>query len=336
MPMLQSILDKKVTLLDYEKVTDASGRRLIFFGPYAGLAGTINALWLLGQRLNYENISNPFSIIQQAKTYKTLADAKKAIMLVKEDILHNGLPETGKPWVIAITGAGTVSKGAQEIVDLLPVYEVTPVQFKKMQKERSFDLNRLYKVVIDCDHFVKPVKTTDKFEWKDYFTHPEKYEADFERYLPDITVLWNTMYPRLISKKDIQKLYALERQPNFRVVADITCDVNGSIEFNMKTTTSNNPAYVYNPVSETISDGIKGKGPVVMAVDKLPSELPGEATHFFGNMLMPFIPALAKADFSVSFDRLKIPDEFKRAVIAHQGKLMPDFEYLQDFLDAQK
>ena len=67
MPMLQSILDKKVTLLDYEKVTDASGRRLIFFGPYAGLAGTINALWLLGQRLNYENISMLLCLIINRK-----------------------------------------------------------------------------------------------------------------------------------------------------------------------------------------------------------------------------------------------------------------------------
>lgn len=341
MPMLQQILDKNITLIDYEKVTDDAGRRLIFFGPFAGLAGAINAIWLLGKRLDYENIKNPFSIVKQAKNYSSLAEAKKAMREVADKIAAHGLPETGKPWVIAITGAGTVSKGAQEIIDLLPVKEVSPVDFKELQNKRAFDLKTLYKVVIDCDHFVKPRDPEKVFDWTDYFNNPENYQADFDRYLPDITVLingifWNTMYPRLITRDDIKKLYASENNPDLRVIADITCDIDGSIQFNMKTTTSDNPAYVYDPQTQQITDGVEGNGPVVMAVDKLPSEIPGEATEFFGNSLIGFVPALAKTDFSVPFDKLELPDEFKRAVITHQGDLTPDFKYLRDFLDARK
>jgi alanine dehydrogenase len=337
MPLLQAILDKKVTLMDYERVLDDSGRRLIFFGPYAGLAGAVNAIWLLGKRLKMEGIDNPFSIVNQAKTYNTLADAKNDLQKVRKAIEKNGLPRTGKPWVIVITGNGTVSKGAQEIIDILPVHEITPEYFLELRHFQNFDLNILYKVVIDCDNFVKPVDPKNHFDWQDYFNHPEKYQGDFNKYLPEITVLingiyWNTMFPKLVTKADLRSLFTKDKNPNLKIIADITCDIEGSIECNLKTTTSDAPTYVYNPFDGTIKDGIEGTGPVIMAVDKLPSELPGEATTFFGASLIPFVPALAKVDFSKDFDNLAIPKEFKRAVIAHQGKLTKDYQYLKKFL----
>ena len=49
MSMLEKILDSGSTLIDYEKITDAQGRRNVFFGPYAGDAGAIDILWLLGE-----------------------------------------------------------------------------------------------------------------------------------------------------------------------------------------------------------------------------------------------------------------------------------------------
>jgi hypothetical protein len=337
MPLLQAVLDKKVTLMDYEKVTDESGKRLIFFGPYAGLAGAINSIWLLGQRLKIEGIENPFQLMKQANNYNSLKEAKATLKQITEKIETDGLPQTGKPWVIAITGAGTVSKGVQEIIDLLPVEEVSPVQFRQMQQAKSFDLSTLYKVVIDCDNFVKPVSETDSFDWQDYFEYPKKYESDFVQYLPDITVLincifWDSMYPKLVTKNDLKKLYKKESQPNLRIIADITCDVEGSIECNLKSTTSDNPVYVFDAFKQTIKDGIEGNGPVILAVDKLPSELPAEATQFFGESLMPFVPDLAKVDFTVSFDQLEMPAPFKRAMITHQGKLTPDYAYLEKYL----
>ncbi len=337
MPLLQAALNKKVTLMDYEKVLDDSGRRLIFFGPYAGLAGAINAIWLLGERLQLEGVDNPFSIVKQANTYNSLSEAKNALGKVKKLIEKNGLPQTGKPWVIAVTGNGTVSKGVQEIIDILPVQDITPSNFLELLHFQNFDLNTLYKVVIDCDNFVKPINPKDPFDWQDYFGYPQRYVADFAKYLPQLTVLingifWDKMYPKLVTKNDLKDLYSKEERPNLKIIADITCDVEGSIECNLKSTTSDNPTYVYNPFDSTIKDGIEGKGPVIMAVDKLPSELPAESTEFFGASLIPFVPALARTDFNKDFDNLEIPKEFKRAVITHQGKLTPDFEYLKKFL----
>jgi alpha-aminoadipic semialdehyde synthase len=137
----------------------------------------------------------------------------------------------------------------------------------------------------------------------------------------------------LVTKQNVLDLFTKEKQPNLRVIADITSDVEGSIECNIKSTSSDKPAYVYDPFSETLTFGVEGTGPVILAVDKLPSELPGEATCFFGKALMPFVPALARADWTKSFDDLEIPGEIKRAVIAHQGSLTPDFEYLESFLE---
>jgi len=66
MPMLKRILELGCTLIDYEKVTDENGRRLIFFGRYAGLAGMIDTLWALGKRLAWEGISSPFEPVDRA------------------------------------------------------------------------------------------------------------------------------------------------------------------------------------------------------------------------------------------------------------------------------
>lgn len=337
MPLLQAILDKNVTLIDYEKVTDARGRRLIFFGPFAGMVGAINSIWLLGQRLALEGIENPFGPMQQANSYTSLEEIKRVLSEIKQSILKQGLSDTGKPWVIVITGNGTVSKGAQEIIDLLPVETLSPPEFRRMQAQNSFDMTTLYKLVIDCDHFVRPIDAQTQFEWSHYYGCPEQYEANFSDLLVDTTLLingiyWDTMYPKLVTKQDIQTLYENEQQPNLRVIADVTCDVEGSIECNLKSTASDNPVYVYDAFKQTIKDGIEGRGPVILAVDKLPSELPAEATEFFGNALMPYIPELAQVDFSQPFEDLQIPAAFKRAVITHQGSLTPDYRYLQQYL----
>ena len=100
----------------------------------------------------------------------------------------------------------------------------------------------------------------------------------------------------------------------------------------MKATPSSNPAFVFEPLTEKVIDGVEGNGPVILAVDKLPAELPRQATKMFGDALLPFVKKLATADFSVNFEELDIPKEFKNAIITHKGKLTPKFEYLEKSL----
>ncbi len=337
MPLLKRMLELKNTLIDYEKVTDDMGRRIIFFGRYAGIVGAINTLWIYGQRLLAEGMDTPFSMIKQATKYDSLDDAINDINLLADTIRSKGLPREILPVVIAVTGTGQVSQGAQEIFDLLPAARVSAHELLTTDPS-VLRRNGITTVIIDVDAFAKPVNPEDTFDFDEYINNPERYRGDFEKYIPAISMLvngiyWEKKYPKLVTKKSLKMLFEGVKNPGLRVISDITCDIEGSIECNVKTTTSDNPVYVYDALTGAVNDGFKGNGPVILAVDKLPSELPGEATSGFGDSLLPFIPELASADFDVPFENLSIPPEFKRAVIAHKGKLTPDYRYLQAFLD---
>jgi saccharopine dehydrogenase (NAD+, L-lysine-forming) len=118
-----------------------------------------------------------------------------------------------------------------------------------------------------------------------------------------------------------------------KVIGDISADVNGAIEFTEKTTSPDNPIFIYNPNTDTIKDGFEGDGIVVMAVDNLPCELPRESSQSFSETLLRFIPAIMKADFTVAdFNAIALPIEIKNAVILYQGKLTLSYRYINKYL----
>jgi alpha-aminoadipic semialdehyde synthase len=337
MPMLKRIMSLGGNLIDYEKVIDEEGRRLIFFGRHAGLAGMIDTLWALGQRLTWEGIPNPFAVIKNAYKYNSLTEAMESISRVGEKIRKDGLPKKVIPLIFGISGYGHVSNGAQEIIDLLPFEQINPEDFTSRVKQSSFSGDRIYKVVFKEEHMVEPVSPNNHFELKDYYEHPQKYRSKFESYIPHLSVLmnciyWDERYPRLVTKKFLKKLYAEEERPRLRIIGDISCDVEGSIECTVKVTQPDNPVYVYNPIEDQIIDGYEGKGVVVLAVDNLPCEISKEASTDFSKVLKPFIPQIVKADFSVNFDQCVLPTSIKNAVIVYHGELTPDYRYIQDFL----
>ena len=113
MPTLRRLMELRCQLIDYEKVVDNQGQRLIFFGRYAGLAGMIDTLWALGQRFRHEGLRTPLETIQQAYKYNGLDAAKSEIAKVGEQIRRDGLPEACRPFVCGFAGYGQVSQGAQ-------------------------------------------------------------------------------------------------------------------------------------------------------------------------------------------------------------------------------
>jgi len=174
------------------------------------------------------------------------------------------------------------------------------------------------------------------FKLQEYYQHPEGYRSIFERYLPHLSVLvngiyWEPIYPRLLTKQTARKIYTKGR-PRLRVIGDISCDVEGAIECTVKATEPDNPVYVYEPVADRAISGVEGDGPVIMAVDILPSELPRGASTYFSGVLKPYIPAIARADFSRGFDGCRLPPPIKRAVIVYRGELTPTYRYLEKHL----
>ncbi|MBL7065043.1 MAG: hypothetical protein ISS49_12675 [Anaerolineae bacterium] len=361
MPMLSALLELGCQLIDYEKATDEQGRRLIFFGRHAGLAGMIDTLWALGRRLDWEGIPNPFSDLRQTRHYDSLAEAKAAVSAVGERIAREGLPEQITPLICGFAGYGNVFRGANEIIELLPVREIEPHEVASVSQSSDYARDVVYKVVFKEEHTVEPISPDDRpslrlgsvqatgpstmlrtssghrFELQDYYDHPEKYRSRFHTYLPHLTLLvnctyWEIKYPRLVTKADIKRLYEGADPPRLRVIGDVSCDVEGAIESTVKCTEPGDPVYVYDPFEDRAIDGFEGRGPVVLAVDILPSELPREASEYFSDVLMQYIPAIAQADYSVPFEELALPPEIKRAVIVYQGELTPDYRYLEEFL----
>ncbi|PIU58070.1 MAG: hypothetical protein COS89_02300 [Deltaproteobacteria bacterium CG07_land_8_20_14_0_80_38_7] len=335
MPMLKRIIDSKSTLIDYEKILDKNNKKIIFFGKYAGLAGMIDTLMAFGQKISYKGIKNPFEKIKQAIKCKNLDDAIKNISAAGKQIEKHGLNPTIAPVVIGIAGYGNVAKGVQRIVNLLPIEEISPDNLINFFQNRSFSNKKIYKTVFYEKDMVAPVKSSDSFELQDYFKNPEKYKSQFKKYLPCLSMLvnciyWDKRYPRLVTKKDAELLFKDDYK--LKVIGDISCDVEGAIEITVKSTSPDNPVYTYNPSNGSTKYGVSGNGPVILAVDNLPCELPKESSEEFSDALKPYVAKIYKADFNASFENLSLPPEIKKAVIVHKGKLTPDYKYLKKHL----
>lgn len=336
MPMLKRMMGKACNLIDYECIVDDQNKRLIFFGKYAGLAGMINSLWSMGQRLKeYGYQDNAFLQIKQAQHYASLMEAKDAVSNAGRHIAENGLPKDLLPLTIGFTGYGNVSAGAQEIANLLPSMEITPEQLLKLKDRKKLPNNLIYKVIFKEEHLSKR-KGGGNFELSEYYANPDLYENDFEQYIPYLSILmncmyWDTRYPRIVTKEYLKDLYGKGR-PKLTVIGDVTCDPDGSVECTHKGTAIEDPVFVYDPITGKPTMGFKGHGILVMAVDILPSELPRDASITFADALFPFIKAIAETDYSASYEALTLPAAIKKALILHKGKLTPRYEYINKHL----
>jgi saccharopine dehydrogenase (NAD+, L-lysine-forming) len=338
MPMLKRIMDLECTLIDYEKVEDEKGRRLVFFGRYAGLAGMIDSLWTLGQRLEWEGIASPFNQVEPAHRYANAQEAKDAIRQVGEQIASQGLSSELVPFVCGFAGYGNVSRGAQEIYDLLPIEEISPADLLNLTADRA-DRKKMYKVVFKEVDTVEPRDMEEKFDLMDFFGHPEKYKSQFDQYIPHLSMLINAIYwtnasPRLVTKDYLRKTYQKTKNLKLKVIGDISCDIEGGIGATVMATEPDEPVFVYDPLADKAIMGVAGQGPVIMAVDNLPCELPVESSTDFSTVLKGFVPAIVKADYSLPFEECPLPPEIKRAVIVYRGELTPEFKYLEKFLKA--
>jgi alpha-aminoadipic semialdehyde synthase len=197
--------------------------------------------------------------------------------------------------------------------------------------------NLIYKVIFKEEDLVEPVEPTSEFDLHDYFSNPHHYRSVFSRYLPHTSMLincvyWDARYPRLVTKEQLAGLFR-EGRPKLTVVGDISCDVNGSVEFTEKATEIEDPIFVYDPFLQSIAMGHEGEGMLVMAVDILPSELPRDASHGFSDVLVNFVKPIADCDFTDEYEDLDLPRAVRRALILHNGELTPDYKYISEYLN---
>ncbi|CAL1408934.1 unnamed protein product [Linum trigynum] len=337
MPLLDKVLAERVTLYDYELIVKPeTGKRKLAFGNYAGRAGLVDFLHGLGQRYLSLGYSTPFLSLGASYMYSSLAAAKAAVISVGEEISSLGLPSGICPLVFIFTGSGNVSQGAQEIFRLLPHTFVEPSKLPELfslakdvpssikTTKRFF---KVYGCVVTSQDMVQHIDSSKPFDKADYYAHPEHYKPIFhERIAPYASVIVNCMYwekrfHRLLSTQQLQDL--MRKQCPLVGIADITCDINGSLEFVNQTTTIDSPFFRYDPENDSYHHDMEGSGVICSSVDILPTEFAKEASQHFGNILSQFVRSLA---YTTNIQNL--PADLRRACIAHGGKLTSLYEYI--------
>lgn len=298
--LLQAILAKNIELYDHETIVDANNRRLIGFGRYAGLVGAYNGFRGFG--IKYELFNLP-----KAETLHS-----------KEDLIARLKRQTLPNIKVVLTGHGKVGMGAKEILDGMKMKQVSIEDY----------LTKTYTqpvyTQIDVLDYNKRIDGQVK-DNKDFYTHPEAYTSDFERFtkVSDVFIAGHfhgNGAPDILTQ-DMLKAPDCK----IKVVADISCDVDGPVACTIRATTIAEPFMGYLPNEHKEVPYTHPGSIMVMSVDNLPCELPKDASEGFGEMFMEHvIPAFFNGDKDGILQRAKMTEG---------GKLTPRFAYLQDYVD---
>jgi alanine dehydrogenase len=297
--MLQSILQKNITLIDYEVLRYETGARVLGFGRYAGVVGTYNGLLVYGKKHGLFSLT-------PAHLSKNYAD-------ILTQLLRVNLPNIR----IAVTGGGRVSQGALDLLRALQIREVTPNQYLHVRYEEP-----VFVQLNSPDLYVHPTLT--QWDTQHFYKHHGEYRSQFKGYAECTDLLVNGIYwtedlPRLFEAGDT----ADKEKFAPTVIADISCDVEGSVPITYKATSIADPVIGWSRRNQSPCEAYGEDSIDVMAVGNLPNELPRDASEEFGEMLMhKVIPELV-----VGGSRL-----IDGATITRGGHLTAHFSYLSDFV----
>ena len=337
MGFLDEVRRRRVRLFDYEAIRSREGKRLVAFGQYAGMAGMIDALRGLGERLLSRGMSTPFMGVSSAYMYPDLASARRAVQACGEEIRRLGLPKAITPFNVVFTGSGNVTQGAQSIFDLLPHCRLAPSQLSSAPPSG----HELYSASVTAEHMVEH-PTLRPFDKTHYYANPSDYLPVFHSHIAPHTSLlvngmyWDARYPRLLTCAQWRQLQQQPGGAKLLAVADISCDVEGSVEFLRRTSTIEQPFFVYDGVRDELRDRVEGDGVLVLGVDNLPAEFPRDASVHFSSKLAPFIHALAGSDATVPLALSDLPPELLNACIASEGALTPNYRYIDKLRQANQ
>ncbi|XP_023124477.1 alpha-aminoadipic semialdehyde synthase, mitochondrial [Amphiprion ocellaris] len=344
MGLLEDLLKKEVRLIDYEKMVDANGYRIVAFGQWAGVAGMINILHGLGLRFLALGHHTPFMHIGMAHNYRNVSQAIQAVRDCGYEISMGLMPKSIGPVTFCFTGTGNVSKGAQDIINELPVEYVEPHELRDVSE--TGDMTKVYATVLSRHHHL--VRKSDGiYDPMEYENHPELYTSHFRTSVAPYTtclingIYWDPQTPRLLRRLDAQKLMRPpktsfgdnEGSPQLPhkllAICDISADTGGSIDFMNECTTIDKPFCMYDADQHIDHDSVEGNGILMCSIDNLPAQLPIEATEYFGDRLFPYIWEMLPSDATRPLDEEEFSPQVRDAVITSNGVLTPKFEYIE-------
>lgn len=301
--LLVACLEKNIRLIDHETIVDAKGRRLIGFGRYAGIVGAYNGIRAFGLKYDLFNLAKA----------ETLNDQAQLIERLRRLILP--------PIKIVLTGHGKVGMGAKEMLDAMKIKQVSVDDYLT----KSFD-KPVYTQIDVLDYNKR--KDGQVLDNSDFYKNPQEYVSDFERFtkVTDIFMaghFFGNGSPYILTK---EMLKAPDNK--IKVVADISCDVDGPVACTLRASTIAEPIYGYLPGEHREIHFEDPRAIAVMAVDNLPCELPKDASEGFGEM---FLKNVIPAFYNNDADGI-----LARATVCENGQLTEKFKYLQDYVDGKE
>jgi alanine dehydrogenase len=297
--LMQTLISKRIRMIDYECLTHSDEQRILGFGMFAGIVGAHNGLLTYGKKFGLYNLPAAHSV----RTYNDL-------ILAYDEVKIPNIK-------IAVTGSGKVASGVLDVMRRLDIEEVEPMDFLTHQYEYP-----VFTHLKGGSLYAR--KDNNMFHRDDFHAHPEAYKCLFSAYVNQTDVLMNGIYweqriARLFEKEDIKR-----NDWRISVIADISCDVDGSVPITLDSTTIADPVMGIDRQTQQQTAPFQNTKETIdiMAVDNLPNELPCDASQYFGVHLEKYIlPELLKPE----------SDILKRATICEGGKLTKKYEYLSDY-----
>ncbi|WP_395048632.1 NAD(P)-dependent oxidoreductase [Flavobacterium sp.] len=300
--LLQALLEKNIDFYDHETIVDAHNRRLIGFGKYAGIVGAYNSIRAFG--IKFELFKLP----------------KAETLSGKEDIIAHLKRLVLPPLKFVVTGTGKVGNGVKEVLDAIKIKEISVENFLTKTYTQP-----VYTQIDVLDYNVR--KDRIVLDFNDFFHNPQDYVSNFERFTKVSDIYITAHFQANEAPNILTREMLNSKDCKIKVVADISCDANGSIACTLRSATIADPLYGYLPSENIEVDIFHPAAIVVMAVDNLPCELPKDASEGFGEMFMEYvIPAFFNGDKDGILERAKMTEK---------GKLTPRFSYLQDYVDGK-
>jgi len=296
-PLFKALMDKKITLIDYECLEHDDGQRIIGFGFFAGIVGAHNGMMAYGRRTGLYQLER----VYKQNNFRELIHTYFGLRLPNVKI--------------AITGSGRVAHGILEIMNLMGIHEVEPDEY--LVRRFSYPV---YTQLKGADLYAN--KLTGKYNREEFHHHPGAYHCLFLPYAAQTDILmngvyWDITYPRLFQKTDITA-------PNFiiQTIADITDDANGSVPINLGDQSIENPVYGADRKTFEKTEPYLPGSIDVMAVGNLPNELPRDASRYFGEQLIKYVLEDLVTGSSAIIER---------ATMIKDGRLTDAFNYLEDY-----
>lgn len=300
--LLKAVVDKNITLLDYEVLTDENGARVIAFGKFAGMVGAHNGLWTYGKR------TGDFELPRMKDLYNY-----KAAKEVYDKVTFLNLK-------VVVTGTGRVAQGAVQVLKDMGLTKVRPIDYVKKDFDQPVftQLNSFY--------YAKRKDGQMFDDVKNFYQNPKDYDSDFNHFLPMTDIFINGIY----WDNDAPAFFTLEQMQspgfNIKVIADVTCDIAPitSIPSTIRPTTIADPVFGFDPKTQSETEAFQENSVDMMTVDNLPNELPRDASEAFGDMFIEqVLPELQKENSKM----------LTKATIATGKDLGTHFEYLRDYLE---